>query len=44
MIGERIEIKGGIKDLLNEDVEYMQSGNATVDMNTYTEGAETGYK
>lgn len=44
MIGERIEIKGGIKDLLNEKVEYMQSVNAMVDMNTYTEGTEDGYK
>jgi TonB-dependent receptor len=44
MIGERIEIKGGVRDLLNEKAEYMQSVNAMVDMNTYTEGAETGYK
>jgi len=43
-IGKRFEIKGGIKDLLNEKAEYMQSVNALVDMSTYTKGAESGIK
>lgn len=43
-IGKRFEIKGGVKDLLNEKVEYMQSVNAVVNMDAYTKGAETGMK
>ena len=41
-IGKRFELKGGIRDLLNEKAEYMQAINATVDMATYSKGAETG--
>ncbi len=44
MIGKKIEIKGGIRDLLNEKVEYMQKINAMVDMSTYSKGAESGMK
>ena len=44
MIGKSIEIKGGIKDLLNEKAEYMQTINALVDMNTYTKGADNSIK
>ena len=43
-IGKIIEIKGGIRDLLNEKAEYMQTVNALVDMNTYTKGVEQGVK
>jgi hypothetical protein len=43
-IGKRIEIKGGIRDLLNEKAEYMQTINSLVDMNNYTKGAENGMK
>jgi outer membrane receptor for ferrienterochelin and colicin len=44
MIGTRIEIKGGIKDLLDERVEYTQNINTRVDMEIYTSGADTGIK
>ncbi|HOX75699.1 MAG TPA: TonB-dependent receptor [Bacteroidales bacterium] len=44
VIGKRFEIKGGIKDLLNEKAEYMQSINAVVNMDTYTKGSESGLK
>ena len=44
MIGKRIEIKGGIRDILNEKVEYMQTINALVDMNTYTKGVDNSIK
>jgi len=43
-IGKRFEIKGGIRDLLNEKAEYMQAVNALVDMAKYTNGAESGMK
>ena len=43
-IGKRIEIKGGVRDLLNEKAEYMQSVNALVDMRVYTHGVEDGLK
>ncbi|MBG0859374.1 MAG: TonB-dependent receptor [Bacteroidales bacterium] len=44
IIGKRVELKGGLKDLLNEKVEYIQTINARVDMNTYTKGTEYGIK
>ncbi len=44
MIGKRVELKGGFKDLLNEKVEYMQTIDALVDMNSYTSGEEAGMK
>ena len=44
MIGKRIEIKGGIKDLLNEKVEYLQKVNTTVDMSVYSKGSIEGMK
>ncbi len=43
-IGKRFEIKGGIRDILNEKVEYMQSINTTVDMESYSKGTEQGMK
>jgi outer membrane receptor protein involved in Fe transport len=43
-IGKRFEIKGGIRDLLNEKAEYMQAINAVVDMETYTKGEVQGLK
>lgn len=43
-IGKRFELKGGIRDLLNEKAEYMQSINAKVDMATYSKGLEQGIK
>jgi outer membrane receptor protein involved in Fe transport len=43
-IGKRFEIKGGIKDILNEKAEYMQSVNASVDMGVYSKGTEQGIK
>ena len=43
-IGKRFELKGGIRDLLNEKAEYMQAINATVDMATYSKGVEQGIK
>jgi hypothetical protein len=44
MIGKHIEIKGGIKDLLNQKVEYVQRVNTTVDMSLYSGGAIEGLK
>jgi outer membrane receptor for ferrienterochelin and colicin len=44
MIGGKIEIKGGIKDLLNQRVEYAQNVNTVVDMDIYTNGADAGLK
>jgi hypothetical protein len=44
MIGKRFEIKGGLKDILNEKLEYMQTIDALVDMNSYTSGEEAGMK
>lgn len=43
-IGKRLEIKGGIKDILNEKSEYMQSVNATVNMETYSKGEVQGFR
>jgi hypothetical protein len=43
-IGKRFELKGGIRDLLNEKAEYMQAINAKVDMATYSNGVEKGIK
>ncbi len=43
-IGKRFEIKGGIRDLLNEKAEYMQAINATVDMEAYSNGKEKGIR
>lgn len=43
-LGKNIEIKGGVRDLLNEKVEYMQKVNAMVDMSTYSKGTESGMK
>jgi len=36
MIGKRIEIKGGIKDILNEQIRYVQTVDALVDMDAYS--------
>jgi hypothetical protein len=44
MIGKNLEIKGGIKDLLNEQVRFVQTVNTDVDMSVYTGGTETGIK
>ncbi len=44
MIGKKIEIKGGIRDILNEEIRYVQPVDATVDMNIYTNGEVTGDK
>ncbi|HBC80164.1 MAG TPA: TonB-dependent receptor [Bacteroidales bacterium] len=43
-IGKRFEIKGGIRDLLNEKAEYMQAINAKVDMTSYSKGEEQGIR
>jgi len=43
-LGNRIEIKGGIKDILNQPVRFVQNVNTTVDMNVYARGADTGIK
>ena len=44
MIGDKIEIKGGIKDILNENVEYVQTINALVNMDIYSNSTNTGNK
>ncbi|MCX6335437.1 MAG: carboxypeptidase-like regulatory domain-containing protein [Bacteroidia bacterium] len=44
IIGKKIEIKGGIKDILNEKVKYVQTIDALVDMDIYSNGATTGMK
>lgn len=44
MIGKKIEIKSGIKDLLNQKVEYVQTVNTLVDMNSYTGGSDPGFR
>jgi TonB-dependent receptor len=44
MIGKNFEIKGGIKDILNEDVEFVQTINTMVDMDIYTNGKMDGSK
>jgi outer membrane receptor protein involved in Fe transport len=43
-IGKKIEIKAGIKDILNEKVTMKQIVNTTVDMAEVTGGADTGMK
>jgi len=43
-IGKNIEIKGGIKDLLNQAVEFRQTVNASVNMDSYSNGSITGNK
>ena len=43
-VGKKFEIKGGIRDLLNEKAEYMQKVNAVVDMGNYSKGEEIGLK
>jgi outer membrane receptor protein involved in Fe transport len=43
-VGKNIEIKGGIKDILNEEIRYVQPVDATVDMSIYTNGENTGFK
>lgn len=43
-IGERFEIKGGVKDILNQRIEHIQTVNALVDMDVYTEGEASGMK
>ncbi len=42
--GKRFEIKAGIKDILNEKAEHMQSIKTTVNMETYSKGANQGFK
>lgn len=42
-IGKHIEIKGGIKDILNQYVQYQQSIDAMVDMSLYNSG-ETAFQ
>ena len=44
MVGDKLEIKGGIKDLLDEKVEFVQTVDTRVDMSAYTDGADTGTK
>lgn len=43
-LGEHFEIKGGIKDILNEKTEMVQIVHTAVDMNELTSGAQTGVK
>jgi TonB-dependent receptor len=43
-IGKHLEIKGGVKDLLNQKVEYQQRINTSVDMSIYSNGAIEGMK
>jgi len=43
-IGKHFEIRGGVKDLLNEKVEYVQRVKANVDMSIYSNGAIEGMK
>jgi hypothetical protein len=44
MIGKHIEIKGGIKDLLDQKVQYIQRVKTVVDMSIYSNGAIEGMK
>jgi len=41
-IGKIVEIKGGIKDLLNQPVRFQQNINTYVDMSVYSQGADNG--
>jgi outer membrane receptor for ferrienterochelin and colicin len=43
-IGKNIEIKGGIKDILNQPVKYQQNVNTAVDMALYSQGADSGIR
>jgi outer membrane receptor for ferrienterochelin and colicin len=43
-LGKMVEIKGGIKDLINQKVNFIQTVDAMVDMNAYTNGADNGLK
>ena len=43
-IGKHLEIKGGVKDLLNQKIEYRQRINTSVDMSIYSNGAAEGMK
>jgi len=44
MIGKNIEIKGGIKDILNQPVRTTQNVNTYIDMSNYAQGADKGLK
>jgi len=44
MIGKHLEIKGGVKDILNQPVRFIQNVNTWVDMSRYAQGADTGTK
>ena len=41
-IGKNVEIKGGIKDILNQAVRFQQNINTSVDMSVYSQGADNG--
>jgi len=41
-IGKNVEIKGGIKDILNQRVRFQQNINTYVDMSLYSQGADSG--
>jgi hypothetical protein len=41
-INRFMEIKGGINDILNEEVKYQQNINASVNMDIYSQGRENG--
>jgi hypothetical protein len=43
-IGKHLELKGGVKDILNQKVEYQQRTNSSVDMSIYSNGAVEGMK
>lgn len=43
-IGKNVEIKGGIKDILNQPIKYQQNINTNVDMAVYSQGADSGIK
>jgi hypothetical protein len=43
-LGSKVEIKGGIKDILNEKTQLIQSVNTAVDMGEITSGVQNGTK
>lgn len=43
-IGDHIEIKAGVKDILNQRVKLTQTVNTNVDMSDVTNGSQTGIK
>jgi hypothetical protein len=43
-IGKRFEIKGGIKDLLDQEVIFLQHIQNSVNMSNYTKGADAGIR